>query len=445
MSEQRPQPVSDPVTGAIPHWSHGDDDVLTVVDGDGVTVYDDDGNAYLDFLAQLYCVNAGHGEERIVDAIAEQASRVAYVASSKDNDARSALADRLAAVTPGDLNDVFFSVSGSEANESAVQFAREYTGARKVLTRYQSYHGATYGAGSLTGDPETRNAVGRGAETTGAVKFCPPLTHRSPFDGDTPAEIARQAADHLEYVIRNEGPDSIAAILMEPVGGTSGAYPAPADYWRRVRALCDEYDILLIADEVITGFGRCGEWFGIETEDVVPDLMTFAKGVTSAYVPLAGVAVRPEIAAHLREEGIDVGQTFAGHPVACAAGIAALDVYADGQIENARERSAHLESRLRELDAHDAVGTVRGRGLLWAVEFTDPETGEPYLNPWIESGDNPVDDVIDAAQERGVLFGGGRPRTQVIVCPPLPVTDAEIDRAVDALDAAIGSVFDGDE
>jgi taurine--2-oxoglutarate transaminase len=413
MSKQSPETVPDPVAGAIPHWSHGDDDVLSIVDGDGVTVYDEDGTAYLDFISQLYCVNAGHGEDRIVDAIAEQASKIAYVASAKHNDARSELAARLAEVTPGDLNDVFFSVSGSEANESAVQFAREFTGARKVLTRYQSYHGATYGAGSLTGDPETRNAVGRGAETTGAVKFLPPLSYRSPFDGDTPEELARQAADHLEYVIRNEGPDSIAAILMEP-----------------------------IADEVITGFGRCGEWFGIGTEDVVPDLLTFAKGVTSAYVPLAGVAVRPEIATHLRESGIDVGQTFAGHPVACAAGVAALDVYEDGQIENARARSGHLEARLRDLERHDAVANVRGRGLLWAVSFADPETGEPYLNPWIESGDNPVDDVIDAAQERGVLLGGGRPRTQIIVSPPLPVTDAEIDRAVDALDAGIETVFE---
>jgi len=441
MQNPPPDGVADSSARAIPHWSHGDDDVLTIVEGDGVTVYDDDGNAYLDFLAQLYCVNAGHGEGRIADAIAEQASRVAYVSSSKHNDARTELAGRLAAITPGALDDVFFAVSGSEANEAAVQFAREYTGARKVLTRYQSYHGGTYGAGSLTGDPETRNAVGRGAETTGAVKFLPPLIHRSPFDGDTPEEIARQAADHLEYVIHNEGPDSVAAVLMEPVGGTSGAYPAPADYWQRVREICDEYDILLIADEVITGFGRCGEWFGIETEEVVPDLLTFAKGVTSAYVPLAGVAVRPEIATHLGETGIDVGQTFAGHPVACAAGIAALDVYADGLIENARGRSGHLEARLRELERHDAVGTVRGRGLLWAVEFTDPETGEPYLNPWTDSGDNPVDDVIDAARERGVLLGGGRPRTQVIVSPPLPVTDDEIDRAVDSLDAAIETVF----
>jgi len=435
------QPTAEARSDAIPHW-YGDGDVLTLVDGDGVTVYDEDGEAYLDFLSQLYCVNAGHGDDRIVEAITEQASRIPYVSSSKGNDARSALATRIAEVAPGDLGDVFFSVSGSEANESAVQFAREYTGGRKVLTRYQSYHGATYGAASLTGDPETRNAMGRGAETTGAAKFLPPVTHRSPFDGDTPEEIAKQAADHLEYVIQNEGPDSVAAILMEPVGGTSGAYPAPADYWQRVRKICDAYDVLLIADEVITGFGRCGEWFGVQTEGVVPDLLTFAKGVTSAYVPLAGVVTSSDIAAHLHDSGIDVGQTFAGHPLACAAGVAAMDAYDDGLIENARARSDHLESRLRELETHDAVGTVRGRGLLWAVEFTDPETGDPFHHPWVESGDNPIDDVISEAENRGVLVGGGRPRIQIIISPPLPVTDADIDEAVDAIDAAITAVFD---
>jgi taurine--2-oxoglutarate transaminase len=429
-------------TGTIPHWYADDgDDALTLVDGDGTTVYDENGDAYLDFLSQLYCVNAGHGDEDIAAAIAEQASAIAYVSSAKGNDARSELAARIGEVAPGDLSEVFFSVSGSEANEAAVQFAREYTGGRKILTRWQSYHGATYGAGSFTGDPETRNAVERGAATTGAAKFLPPLTHGSPFDGETPEDVARQAADHLEYVIRNEGPDSVAAVLMEPVGGTSGAYPPPADYLKRVREVCDEYDVLLVADEVITGFGRCGEWFGVDTEGVVPDMLTFAKGATSAYVPLAGVVARPEMAADLREGGIDIGQTFAGHPVACAAGVAALERYADGLLANARERAPHLEARLSDLTRHDAVGDVRGRGLLWAVEFTDPETGDPFHHPWVESGHNPVDDVVSEAQARGVLVGGGRPRTQIIVSPPLCVTDDEIDAAVDAIDDAVAAVF----
>ncbi|MFC6989194.1 aspartate aminotransferase family protein [Haloplanus sp. GCM10025708] len=429
-----------PESGAIPHWYTAGDDVVTLTEGDGARVYDDEGNEYLDFVAQLYCVNAGHSEQRIVDAITEQAQRIPYVASASGNDTRAELAARIGDVTPGDLSEVFFSVSGSEANEMAVQFAREYTGGRKVLTRWQSYHGATYGAASLTGDPATRNAMERYGGTA-STKFLPPLTYRSPFDGDTPEEIGRQAADHLEFVIRNEGPDDVAAVMMEPVGGSSGAYTAPPGYFERVREICDEYDVLLVADEVITGFGRCGGWFGVGTEDVVPDLLTFAKGVTSAYVPLAGVVARPPLGDFLREEGIEVGQTFAGHPLACAAGVAALDVYADGLVENAREVGAYLGEQLAELEAHDVVGDVRGRGLLRSVEFTDPETGEPFLHPWAEDGDNPVDEVKERMKERGVLVGSGRPNVQLLFSPPLCVDRADVDAAVSALDESIADVF----
>ncbi|MFB6161684.1 MAG: aspartate aminotransferase family protein [Haloferacaceae archaeon] len=431
----------DPV---VPHW-YSREDVMTVTSGEGVRVTDDEGETYLDFLAQLYCVNAGHSAGSIVDAMAEQARTIPYVSSSKDNDARTALARRLAEVAPGDLSDVHFAISGSEANEAAAHIAREFTGGRKVLTRYRSYHGSTVGTASFTGDPTTRNAVD--VDVGGSAKFLPPLTYRSPFDGDTPEEVGRQAADHLEYVIRNEGADSVAAVLTEPVGGASGAYTAPPGYFERVREICDEYDVLLIADEVITGFGRCGDWFGIGTEGVVPDMITFAKGVTSAYVPLGGVVASPEIGTMLREEGIDLGQTFAGHPVACAAGVAAMDLYGDGLIANARELEPALADRLGELARrHDEVGDVRGRGLLWAVEFTDPATGEPFLDPWIETdpdADNPVETVVEEAADRGLLVGSGRPPTQVLLAPPLCVDEADVEGAVETLDAAIeATTFD---
>lgn len=428
--------------GAIPHWYASESEVLNIVDGDGARVVDETGTEYLDFSSQLYCVNAGHSERRITDAMAEQANRVPYVSSSRGNPARDELAGSLAEIAPGDLSEVFFSVTGSEANESAVQFAREYTGGNKVLTRWRSYHGSTYGAASLTGDPQTRTVVERHAATSGAVKFLPPMTYRSPFSGDTPEEIARQAAEHLEFVIRNEGPDSIAALLTEPIGGTSGAFPAPPTYFERVRELCDEYDILLISDEVITGFGRCGEWFGIDTEDVVPDMLTFAKGVTSAYVPLAGVIANDEIGSWLREEGIDVGQTFAGHPVGCAAGVAALDVYADGLIDNVRELAPVLESELRSLaDKHDVVGDVHGRGFLWSVEYQVPETGEPPFDPRVDEGANPSATVREVAKDHGTLFGSGRPDFQTIISPPLCIDERDIHDAVAALDAGIDAAF----
>ncbi len=434
---------SDGERGAIPHWFTPGSTVLNLTDGDGAVVTDKRGNEYLDFIAQLYCVNAGHGNTEIISGITEQLEKIQYVSAAKQNETRDEFARELGKVAPGSLDSVLFSVTGSEANEAAVQIAREHTGAEKILTRWQSYHGGTYGAGGLTGDPETRTAVEKYAAVTGNTKFLPPIQYRSPFSGDTPEQLAEQAADHLEYVIQNEGPDSIAGILMEPVGGTSGAYPAPADYFTRVRELCNEYDILLIADEVITGFGRCGEWFGIQTEEVEPDMITFAKAATGAYVPLAGVIARPDIGDRIREDGFDIGQTFAGHPVGCAAGLAALDEYRSGLIENVQRLEPYFERRLKELkEKHAVVGDVRGRGFLWGVEFTDPETGEPFVHPWVDhDSDNPVTTVVELVEEEGVLIGSGRPGYQVILAPPLMIIEADIDTAITALDSAITDVF----
>ncbi|WP_336362676.1 aminotransferase family protein [Halalkalicoccus salilacus] len=426
-------------SASLAHWSHPEREPPTIVEGEGCHVVSETGERYLDFLSQLYCVNAGHGNERISSAMSEQLERIAYVSSAKHNDTRDELADRLAAVAPGALSATFFSVSGSEANEAAVQIARGHTGAPKVLTRYQSYHGGTQGAGGLTGDPSTRGAL-EPYGSTATAKFLPPLPEA--FDGAEGEALARRATDHIEYVIRNEGPETVAAVLLEPVGGTSGAYPAPPGYFERVRELCEEYGLLLIADEVITGFGRCGEWFGIQTEGVEPDLLTFAKGVTSAYAPLAGVLVRNDIAADVRESGFDLGQTFGGHPVSCAAGLAALDVYADGLLENVRELEKQFEREMRSLAEHDAVTDVRGRGFLWGVEFADPETGEPFVDPWVEpEADNPVRAVIAEASNRGTLIGAGRPATQVICAPPLCADPTAIEEGVDALSASIDAVF----
>lgn len=438
---QDPPPLADERGKTIPHWHDPSSESISIVEGTEATVYDDDGNEYLDFLSQLYCTNAGHSNEAIIEAIDRQARRIPYVSSAKGNDTRDALAADLAEIAPGSLSEIYFSISGSEANESAVQIARLVQDAPKVLTRWQSYHGGTSGAGSLTGDPSTRTTVERYAATTGAEKFLPPLP--AAFDADSPEELAEKAADHVEFVVRNEGPDSVAAILVEPVGGTSGAYPAPPGYFERLRNICDEYDILLIADEVITGFGRCGDWFGIDTEPVEPDMITFAKGVTSAYAPLAGVIADDWIGEAVRATGIDLGQTFAGHPLACAAGRAAIAEYDAGLIDNVGELSPVLQARLEELEAaHDVVKTVRGRGFLWGVVFEDPASGEPFVHPWVDDAEeNPVAAVREAAADRGVLFGSGRPDVQTIVAPPLCVSREAVERAVDVLDTAIVETF----
>jgi taurine--2-oxoglutarate transaminase len=426
----------------IPHWHDPDSKPATIVEGDGATVYDSDGNEYLDFLSQLYCCNAGHGNGAIIEAVEQQIRRIPYVSPAKHNDIRDTLASDLAAIAPDSLSKVYFSISGSEANETAVQFARTVQDASKVLTRWQSYHGGNYGAGSLTGDPSTRTRVERYAATTNTGKFLPPLP--TAFDADSPHELAEKAADHVEFVIQNEGPDSVAAILTEPIGGTSGAYPAPPEYFTRLREICDKYNIILISDEVITGFGRCGDWFGIDTEDVEPDIITFAKGVTSAYVPLAGVIVNESIGEKITQDAFDLGQTFAGHPVACAAGQAALREYENGLIENVRELESYFEAQLRALQSdHDVIKTVRGRGFLWSVVFANPETDEPFVHPWFEdSTENPVAMVRESASDRGVLFGSGRPDTQLIIAPPLCITQDQIHQAVTVLAAAIKDVFE---
>ncbi|RQG88072.1 aspartate aminotransferase family protein [Natrarchaeobius halalkaliphilus] len=427
----------------VPHWFNPDHPHLDIRDGDGAYVTDADGNRYLDGVSQLFCVNAGFDNQTIIDAMVEQLHKAPYVTPSQYNDTRQQLSEAMLEKAPDSMGEVYFAVSGSEANEAAVHFAREYTGSHKILTRWRSYHGWNYGTSSLTGNGWSSSVIERNAATTGAQQFLPPMSYRSPFDADTPEELAEKAADHVEFVIRNEGPDSVAAILMEPIAGASGAYTAPPGYFERLRELCDTYDILLIADEVITGFGRCGEWFGIQTENVEPDMITCAKGLTSAYAPLAGVMVSSEISEYLRDDGVPLGQTFGGHPVGCAAGLAAISEYENGLLENVRSVSPYLEERLRELeDAHDVVGNVRGRGFLWSLAFSKPGTEEPVVDPRTENTDNPVEAVADhAATDGDLLVWPGRPQTQIMVAPPFCLTRADVDQIHTALDGAIESVF----
>jgi len=436
----RQEPVSSEST-VISHWKTPGSDPISLERGQGPYVYDTEGAEYLDFTSQLYCVNAGHSNDQILNAMREQLDRIQYVSSAKDNDARTQLADELVDISPSSLEDVFFAISGSEANEAAIQMARAYQDAPTVLSRWRSYHGATYATGGLTGDPETRTAIEAPAAATHNVKFLPPFAGAdAPFAADSQEELAQQAADHLEYVILNQGPDSIAALVTEVVAGSSGAFTPPPGYFHRVRELCDEYDILLIADEVITGFGRCGDWFGCQTEDLEPDMITFAKGVTSAYLPLGGVLVNGDIGDHLRAEGIDVGQTFAGNPIACAAGTAALAEYEE-LIGDVCRLAPTLEERLANLEEHDVVGDVRGRGFLYGIEFVDPETSGPVFDPRVEDGPNPVKEVISEAGDRGVLVGPGRPPFQVMISPPFCIDEDDIETATAALDEAINAVF----
>jgi taurine--2-oxoglutarate transaminase len=426
---------------ALPHFGHIGETRPTIVDGDGAVVVDADGTEYLDFTSQLYCVNAGHSNEAILDRMGDQLGRVQYVSSADHSDVRTRFAERLLEVAPGPMESVFFSVTGSDANEAAIQLAREIQDGDTVLSRWRSYHGSTYATAGLTGDPAMRVPVERGAATTGAVKVLPPFDGcDAPFDADSPAALAERAADHLEYVILNHGPDDVAALLTEVVAGSSGAFTAPPGYFDRVREICDRYDVLLVVDEVITGFGRCGDWFGADTEGLAPDLLTFAKGATSAYVPLAGVLASGAVTDRVRAAQPAIGQTFAGTPIGCAAGLGALDAYEE-LIPRVRELAPHLRDELSRLERVDVVGDVRGRGFLWGIEFVDPGTGDPVFDPRIDEGDNPVTEVIREARDRGLMVGSGRPGFQVMVAPPLCATEAELSAGVETLEAAVEAVF----
>jgi taurine---2-oxoglutarate transaminase len=401
----------------------------TIVRGEGSVLYDEHGKRYLDFCAGLVAVNLGHGHAGLARAIGEQAARLAYVAPSFGNDRRAELARAIVEIGPwADGGRIFFTTGGGEANEDAVKFARAVTGRAKILTAYRSFHGSAPGAGTLTGENRRwPNEPG----LPGVVRFFAPFPYRSPFFTRDPSEEALRAIEHLEEIVRYEGGERIAGLLIEPVVGSNGVIVYPDGYLARLRELCDRHGILLIFDEVMTGFGRTGEAFAAQRFGVVPD---FAKGVTSAYVPLGGVAVRETLAAHFDRHALPSGHTFSGHPLCAAAGLAALQAYRDERVfERARGLEERLRSRLNELQSrHDVIGEVRGIGAFFGVELVaDRATREPLVQ-W--QGTQTLQAFFSDLLARG-LYVFGRYNV-IVVAPPLTIGDAELDEAISILDAA---------
>jgi taurine--2-oxoglutarate transaminase len=412
-------------------------DPLPVAAAEGSTFWDYQGNAYLDFSSQLVNLNLGHQHPDLVRAIQEQAGRLATIQPSMANDVRGELARRIAEVAPGDLNKVFFTNGGADANENAVRMARAVTGKRKVLAMYRSYHGNTTTAITLTGDPRRwTNEPGDGS----VAHFFGPYAYRSPFHSTTPEEEAQRALEHLEQVIVLEGASTIAAILIESIVGTNGILMPPPGYLQGVRELCDRFGIVFIADEVMVGFGRVGEWFAVDRFGVTPDLITFAKGVNSGYVPLGGVVISDRIAAHFDTVAFQGGLTYSGHPLACAAGVATFEVFErDGILERVRDLGTRVvEPRLREIAArHASVGDVRGAGLFWAIELVKDKTTREPLVPFNASGADaaPVAAVAAACKKAGVW-----PFThfnRLHVAPPLVIAEDELRRGLDVIDRAL--------
>jgi taurine--2-oxoglutarate transaminase len=383
----------------------------------------------LDFSSGLINVNLGHGHPRVVRAIREQAERVCYVTPSFGEESRATLARLLAEVTPGDLSKTIFTTGGSEANEHAIKIARLYTKRHKILTQWRSFHGQSQGAMTLGGDNRRWPAE---PGITGVVHFLNAEPYRSVFGSDVQKALA-----HVEEVIWYEGPEYIAAILVEPIPGTSGVLVPPNGYLRGLRALCDRYDILLMFDEVMTGFGRTGKWFGADHESVVPDVLTFAKGVTSGYVPLGGAIVREKIAHHFDDNVLWVGSTYSGHPLACAAGVASIEAYReDGLIDRSAWMGEKLLTELRKIaERHPSVGDVRGRGLFVGIELVKDRGTKEMLERWNGPSSTLANALKAALLQRDVyVFCRWN---MLFVAPPLAVSDEELAIGVRAVDEAL--------
>ena len=412
-------------------------DPLPIVGALGSHFWDDEGNRYLDFSSGLVNVNIGYQHPGLVAAIREQAGKLATVAPVFANDARTEAARLIAEVAPGDLGTVFFTNGGAEANENAVRMARLHTGRHKVLAAYRSYHGATAGAIALTGDPR-RWASEPGAP--GVVRHWGPYLYRSPFHATTPEEECARALAHLRDTLVVEGPHTVAAIIVEPVVGTNGILVPPDGYLAGVRALCDEFGIMLVVDEVMAGFGRCGEWFAVDRWGVVPDLITFAKGVNSGYVPLGGVIMSDAIAATFADRPYPGGLTYSGHPLACATAVASINIFhAENVIERARDLGTDvIGPGLAEIaERHPSVGEVRGLGVFWALELVrDRATREP-LTTFNATGTDaaPMIELAAACRSRGLWPFVHFNRTHVV--PPCTTTPDEIREGLAILDEAL--------
>jgi taurine--2-oxoglutarate transaminase len=409
----------------------------------GIYMWDADGKRYMDFNSQLMCTNLGHGDRRVIEAVRAQMEQVCYVAPTAATTAvRAELGRLLREITPGNLTKAFFTNGGAEANENAIKIARMVTGRHKILARYRSYHGATAGAITLTGDPR-RWAAEPGIP--GVVRIPDFYPYRAGREPDDPV-YAAAVLDATEEIIQFEGPQTIAAMLIETVVGTNGILIPSADYIRGLRALCNRYGILLICDEVMSGFGRTGKWFAVDHWSVVPDIMTMAKGLTSAYVPLGATMVSDEIAAYFEDHTLYAGLTYNAHAVGCAAAVACINAYReDGLIERAAALGAVLrEEHLRLKERHPSVGDVRNIGLFGIIELVkDRATREPLV-PYNPRPDQlgPMPAVNAALREQG-LFTFVRWNT-IFTNPPLIISEAElregmaiIDRALEVADRAL--------
>ena len=411
---------------------------IPITHAKGVYFWDADGKRYLDFNSMVMCVNLGHGDERVINAIIEQARTLPFAGPGMATKPRAILGKLLSEITPGDLDRFLFTLGGADANENAIKLARAYTGRHKILSRYRSYHGASAGAMAVTGDP--RRVAWEPNLMSGVVHFLDPYRYRSTFHRTNPniseSEFAQDYLNHLEEIINYEGAETIAALLIETITGTNGIIIPPQRYLAGVRAICDRYNILLIADEVMSGFGRTGKWFAVDHWNVVPDIMTMAKGLTSGYAPLGAVAMRPMIAEYFNERVFQSGLTYTAHPISLAAAIANIRaLQSDHLIEHSAEMGIVLHRMLTDLgEKHPSVGEVRSIGLFGVIELVrDQKTKEP-MAPWNHTSPE-MNAIRKYCLEHGLyLYTHWH---TILIIPPLPINESELSDGFSVLDKAL--------
>ena len=397
----------------------------------GVYFWDIHGKRYLDFNSMVMCVNIGHGDQRVINAIVKQAQELPFAGPLFATKPRAMLGEKLCQVVPKGLTKFLYTLGGADANENAIKLARGYTGRYKILTRYRSYHGATYGALAATGDP--RRVAWEPTVMPGVVHFLDPFQYRSTFHRTNPSiseqDFTQDYLNHLEEIIQYEGPQTIAAILLETVTGTNGIIVPPKGYLEGVRAICDKYGIVYIADEVMAGFGRTGAWFAVDHWGVTPDIMTMAKGLTSGYAPLGAVAMKPEIAAAFNDRVFQGGLTFNGHPISLAAAIEVINVMQeDHLVENAAQKGEILARALKDLAAeHPSVGDVRSIGLFAAIELVkNRETKEPMAS---FGGSSPaMNELKDYLFAHGLFVSTHW--NLLLIIPPLIITSEQLEEGL---------------
>jgi taurine---2-oxoglutarate transaminase len=430
------QIVEDAKRYVLYSWSTQDAiNPIAVAGAEGRHFWDYDGKRYLDFASQLVNVSIGHGHPKLVAAIKEQAETLATIGPPMATESRSRLGRLLAEVTPGDLSFSFFTNGGAEANENAIKLARWYTGRQKVIVRYRAYHGATGGAITLTGDPRRWPAE---PGIPGVVRMFDPYTYRCPAGHPDPCPVCT-GAPHLEEILQYEGAHNVAAVLLETVTGTNGIIVPPDGYLQSIREVCDRHGILLICDEVMAGFGRTGKWFGVDNWNVVPDILTLAKGINSGYVPLGAMVVRKPIAEWVRSRYFAGGLTYSGHPLACATAVASIEAFQEeGIVDNAAAMGDAFRTELTRLaEKHPSIGDVRGLGCFWGLELVkNRETREPLV-PFNGTGEaaKPVSAMAARALDRGLYLMTHW--NVCMICPPLTITRDELDEGIAILDDAL--------